>query len=261
MKRLSLFPLLALTTMAAHAATSVDLQASLQLKTPSCTISVTPENTAITAAYAVDQVNLDANTPGTYTFQVPAADYLVSTNESCPALPAVKFNMPTPAAVDGTYDKKATSHGVSWKTNSVLIDLVAHTLPDGTGTSRNMVGNLYYKASAGGMYTEGIARGIPTSYTTRADGTVYIPTQAPAVRHDDSGSWTNGKYGPVVASSATGTLNVITPTLTGTDASMTISLGALFDAKGPRVGNAYDQRAIVNGLDYGWAGTLIVTAI
>ncbi|MCW2456358.1 UNVERIFIED_ORG: hypothetical protein M2414_004115 [Rahnella aquatilis] len=262
MKHAHLLSLLALVVSTAHAAyTPVELSANLTLSTPQCTISVTPESDTLAASYTLEPANITNNTPGTYSFATSTASYLVTTNESCGTLPGFKFKMPTPVErVGSTYEKQVTAHGVAWRTNAFLVNMVAHTTADGNGTARDAIGKLNYKSSNGTTYNESIGRGAPVSYQARGGGD-YVPSVAGNVRHTSSGSWYTSSNGPVVASSATGYLNTVTPTLTATDASMVITLGALFDKSGPLVGSAYDQGAVVNGLDYSWTGTLTVTPL
>ncbi|SUJ35984.1 Uncharacterised protein [Serratia marcescens] len=263
MKRLSLLTLLTLTAMGAHAADRIDMTSSLQLKMPTCTLSVTPLNSTIAATYTVTQENIDGNTAGTYAFPTATAEYLVSTDEACATLPAFNFAMPTPPTRTGRVDKTVTAGGVDWRTNTYLADLNGHDESNGTGTPRPAVGTVSGTIMDGRGRVAQITRTpVPEDrWTTAVDQTSYAHSANAQVSVNEQFFHNTSNANPIAASSGYGAIATITPALAQTDASMTISIGAMFDAGGPRVGAVYDQGAIVNALDYGWTGTLTVTAL
>jgi len=268
MKCIYFMPILALATINAYASDSTPMQADLTLKLPTCTLGVTPVNDTIVGTYTLEKAQLDANTSGTYAFSKTTSPSRVSTPESCATVPAFKFSFSAPAGGrSGKYATYTAAHGVNWFLQPYIQDITGYTGAGGTGSETRLSGKVAYKSSGAVSSTGTWGPGQATGFVTDGNpaNVDYTPTMQPEVE-GLTGTytiWSKAGFAGSVLSATSGYagVNTYTPTILDGTGSVDIALGLLYDGNGPKVAGITDQGAVVNGLDYGYIGKLIVTAI
>lgn len=257
MKRLALIPTLAFAALNAHATPTVDLSTNLTFALPTCSLTLEPQDNTIIVHYTTTG---DPTAAGTFDGAHPPAAYLVKF-DGCSAAPAIRFTLPSPTGQAGRI-KMVDAHGVSWAQNSYLHNALGYESDDASGDPVDPVNFTASVSRSNGV--------LPNAFITtkqpmiKPDPNYYYSTtpQATTFSGYELGQTVEGDNNRVfTASGYNGSLTVFNYIPAATAKSVLIQIGAIFAKSGPTVGGVVDNSALVDGQNYGWTGTLTVTAV